>query len=380
MSRVGLLLTGGGARAAYQAGALRGISEILNQRETPFPIVTGISAGAINASYLSCYADDFRKATEGLWNLWSELRTDAIFKTSHFSLGRIGFRWMRDLVFGGVTGISKATFLLNADPLAKLLSERLDMERLKHNCDTGVLHGVAFTATNYKTGTAVSFYDGSQTIDQWLRTSRIGIRTELKLEHILASASIPILFPPVKVGSVFYGDGSVRMSAPLSPPIHLGADRVFSIGVRFYREPEATLKLNVESVMDSISLVDIAGVMLNSIFLDSLDTDLERMERINRTIQAMTEEQRRNHPNKLKEIPVYAVRPSADLGVLASGAFKEFPQSLRYLLRGIGGSHQKGWDLLSYLAFEADYTTKLLKLGFDDVMKERDQIRKFINS
>ncbi|MCM0606369.1 MAG: patatin-like phospholipase family protein [Xanthomonadaceae bacterium] len=378
MSRVGLLLTGGGARAAYQAGVLRGVSEILNQRECPFPVITGISAGAINASYLSCYADDFRKSTEGLWNLWSEIKTDTIFKTSRLSLFRIGIRWIRDLVFGGVTGISNATYLLNADPLAKLLAGKLDMERLKHNCDTGVLHGVAFTATNYKTGTAVSFYDGSQTIDQWLRTSRIGIRSDLKIEHVLASASIPILFPPVKLGNVFYGDGSVRMSAPLSPPIHLGADRVFSVGVRFYREPEETLKLNLESVMDSISLVDIGGVMLNSIFLDSMDADLERMERINRTIQTMTEEQKKNHPNRLKEIPVYAVRPSEDLGKLAAGAFKEFPQSLRYLLRGIGGSHQKGWDLLSYLAFEQDYTSKLLKLGYDDVLREADAVRKFI--
>ena len=378
MSKVGLLLTGGGARAAYQAGALKGISEILNQRETPFPIITGISAGAINASYLSCYADDFRKATDGLWDLWAGIRTDSIFKTGQMSLARIGFRWIRDLVFGGVTGVSNATYLLNADPLARLLAGKLDMERLKHNCDTGVLHGVAFTATNYKTGTAVSFYEGHQGIDQWLRTSRIGIRTELKLEHILASASIPILFPPVKVGNVFYGDGCIRMSAPLSPPIHLGADRVFSVGVRFYREPEATLKLNLESEMKSISLVDIAGVMLNSIFLDSLDTDLERMERINRTIRSMTEEQRNNHPNGLKEIPIFAVRPSADLGLLAAGAFKEFPASLRYLLRGIGGSHEKGWDLLSYLAFEKEYTVKLMQLGFDDVLKEADSVRKFI--
>lgn len=376
--RVGLLLTGGGARAAYQAGALRGLSDVLDQKTIPFNIITGISAGAINASYMACYADDFKKATEGLWELWQNLRTETIFRTSHYSITRIGLRWIRDLVFGGVTGISKATYLLNADPLAILLANRLDMDRLKANCDSGILHGVAFTATNYKTGTAVSFFDGNPSIPLWLRSSRIGYRERIRLEHVLASAAIPVLFPPVKIGQTFYGDGCIRMSAPLSPAIHLGADKVFSIGVRFFREPHDTYHLNIESQMDSISLVDIGGVMLNSIFLDSLDADLERMERINRTIRSMTEEQRRNHPNQLREVPIYAVRPSEDLGKMAGGAFKEFPQSLRYVLRGIGGSHEKGWDLLSYLAFEGDYTSKLLKLGYDNVLAESDKIRAFM--
>jgi len=378
MSKVGLLLTGGGARAAYQAGVLRGLSEILDTKRSPFPIITGISAGAINAAFMSCYADDFKKGTEGLWNLWENLKTESIFKTSSFSLTRIGLRWIRDLAFGGVTGISKSTYLLNASPLAELLTGKLDFERMEHHCRSGILRGVAFTATNYKTGTAVSFYDGDESINPWLRTNRIGIREKIRVEHVLASAAIPILFAPVKVGEVYYGDGCIRMSSPLSPVIHLGADKVFSIGVRFYREPEVTMQLNLESTMDSISLVDIGGVMLNSIFLDSLDTDLERMERVNRTIRSMTEEQKRNHPNQLREIPIYAVRPSTDLGAMASGAFKEFPQSLRYMIRGIGGNHNKGWDLLSYLAFEGEYTSKLLMLGFDDVMKERDNVRKFV--
>jgi NTE family protein len=379
-SNIGLVLTGGGARAAYQAGVLKGIAEILGNHAgitAPFNILVGTSAGAINSSLLAAKAKNFQKSVDHLCQLWSELRTEQVVRSDFASLSALGIRWIRDLSLGGILGQSRSTYLLDAQPLWGFLAERIDFNAIKTNLSEGILRGLAVSATNYNSGTAVTFFDGAPEIQPWVRNFRLGQRTELTLKHVLASAAIPIFFQPVRLYESYYGDGCVRMTTPLSPAIHLGADRILAIGIRHQRPEDMTLELNQHGMMSQISLVDIAGVMLNAAFLDALDADIERMRRINITVSLLSEKARDQHPYKLRRIPLLALRPSQDLGTLASEQFERFPGMLRYLLKGIGASTAKGWDVLSYLAFDEAYTQRLIELGQADALAQHDEIEQF---
>lgn len=377
---VGLVLTGGGARAAYQMGVMRGIADVLGDRceTSPFQSIAGISAGAINACFLASKASCFREGVRAGFELWEGLRAEAILKTDVASLTRLAARWMRDLSLGGVFSNSHSTFLLDTDPLRRLLSERIDFDSIRQNIANHLLQGVGVTATNYRTGTAITFFEGDPSLEPWVRSARMGQRAAITLDHVLASAAIPILFRPVRLQDSFFGDGSIRLRSPLSPVIHMGAERIIAIGIRYLRPEELTREINVTPSMDQISVADIAGVMLNAAFMDSLESDIERLERINQTIALLTEERRIQHPHKLRKIPLLVIRPSQDLGTLASEQFQRFPLMLRYLLRGIGASNQKGWDLLSYLAFDQTYTRQLLELGQADALAHREEIARFL--
>ncbi|CAM6053785.1 unnamed protein product [Sphagnum tenellum] len=404
-TKFGLVLTGGGARAAYQAGVIKGVTEILGAKvpsalpstlpaavaevnpekppnhskliEPPFSILAGISAGAINTAFLASKAADFYGATQDLCKLWNELEIDLVLDTDFSTLGKIGARWLRDLSLGGVFGCSGANHLLETTPLKKFLEGYINFKEIKNNIHSKLIRGVALSVTNYKTGTAISYFDGHPSIEPWLRSSRIGLRTDLVLEHVLASASIPLLFAPVAIGHSFFGDGGIRMTSPLSPAIHLGADRILAIGIRYARPDSYVLEINQSQEMHSVTLADISGVLLNAAFLDTLESDIERMERINQTLALMPEELKKKHPQKLRSIPVLAIRPSQDLGTLASEQFHLFPRMLRFLLKGIGASDRQGWDLLSYLAFDKTYTGCLLDLGYHDAYQMKDQILEF---
>jgi NTE family protein len=376
---LGLVLTGGGARAAYQAGVLHGISELVPEGSPiPFRSIAGISAGAINAAFLAARATDFRAGSRHACALWSELRSDRILSTDLASVGKLAAGWMRDLGLGGAFRGSRSTFLLGTSPLTRLLQDQIDFLAIERHLRDGVLHGVAISATHYKTGTAISFFEGDPAIENWVRSSRLGKRARLTLQHVLASASIPVLFQPVRLEDSFYGDGSIRLRAPLSPAIHLGAEKILAIGIRYYRPEDDTRELNEVSSMEKITVADIAGVMLNATFMDALESDVERLERINQTIALLTEENRLKHPHKLRTIPILTIRPSRDLGSFASEQFSRFPAMLRHLLKGIGASDESGWDLLSYLAFDSTYTQRLLELGYEDAMARRQEIREFL--
>ncbi len=379
-SHIGLVLTGGGARTAYQTGVLKGIAEILagsSRITSPFSILVGTSAGAINSSLLAAKAENFQDAINYLCQLWGELQTDQVVRSDFASLGALGIRWIRDLSLGGMLGQSQSTYLLDAQPLRHFLAERIDFDAIKTNLNANTLRGLAVTATNYHSGTTVTFFDGVPEIQPWVRKFRLGQRSELTLKHVLASAAIPIFFPPVRLYESYYGDGCVRMTTPLSPAIHLGADRILAIGIRHQRPEDMTQEINQQSTMSQISLADIAGVMLNAAFLDALDADIERMHRINITVSLLSERAREQHPYKLRDIPLLAIRPSQDLGTLASEQFERFPAMLRYLLKGIGASSAKGWDLLSYLAFDKAYTQRLIELGYGDALAQHDEIKQF---
>lgn len=377
-TNVGLVLTGGGARAAYQAGVLQGISEICPAGATPLRTITGISAGSINAAFLAARATDFRQATQAACGLWEGLQMGDILKTDVVSLSRLGIRWMRDLSLGGAFGGTRSTFLLDTNPLGTLLHREVDFASIAENIKNRVLDGVAVSATHYKTGTAITYFDSAHPVEQWVRSSRLGKRAELSLNHVLASASIPVLFQPVRIGDSFYGDGSIRLRAPLSPAIHLGADKVLAIGIRYFRPEDSTLELNETSRMDHITISDIAGVMLNAAFMDTLESDVERLERINATVALLSDENRKKHPHKLRYIPLLVIRPSKDLGTFAKGQFQHFPAMLKHLLKGVGASEERGSDLLSYLAFDGKYTKPVIELGYSDAMARKQEIIEFL--
>lgn len=378
--KIGLVLTGGGARAGYQAGVLKGIAEIIRPKSGdswPFHALVGTSAGAINSAFLASKSGgSFAEAATALDRLWSALTAEKVVRSDVLTLTTLGMRWLRDLSLGGLLGNSRSTHLLDASPLREFLNQQIDFTAIRANLQKGALHGLAISATNYLTGTTVIFFDGAASIKPWVRSSRVGIRTRITLNHVLASAAIPVFFQPVKLDGAYYGDGCVRLTTPLSPAMHLGADRVLAIGIRHQRSDNLTLKLAQSGEMSAISLVDIAGVMLNAAFLDALDTDIERMQRINKTIAALRQAGK-EHPDKLREVPLLILSPSQDLGGLASEQFNRFSNMLRYLLKGIGASTEKGWDLLSYLAFDEAYTNRLLELGYQDALAQRDAVERF---
>jgi NTE family protein len=375
-----LVLTGGGARGSYQAGVLLGIAEVLGDSQFPFQIISGVSAGAINGAFLAGRQESFSDSVQHLCELWSELRTKAVVKTDPLSLGWLAARWMKDLGSGGAFGQGSATHLLDSTPLRELIRSHVDFQKLKSNVTSGQLHGVCFTATNYRTGTAVTFYDGAPSIEPWARSARLGRRVDLALEHVLASSSIPIFFKPVPSSGSYWGDGGVRLGTPLSPAIHLGADRILAIGIRYARPDERVYQLNEGGALGEITLADIGGVLMNALFLDALDSDVERLQRINQTVDLLSSEKTVQHPAKLRKIPLLAIKPSRDLGSLAADQFKNFPWVLRHLLRGTGAGKDKGWDMVSYLAFDRSYTSKLIEVGREDALKLREEILRFFTT
>jgi NTE family protein len=378
--RVGLVLSGGGARGAYQAGVLSGISEIIGQDygDQPFPIITGISAGSINASYLASASVSFKQQAGRLVQMWSELASDQVIRTNPITLGRLGFGWLKDLSTGGLLGHPQSTHLLDSSPLEAFLKKRIDFNQLRRNIDSKVLDGVSVTATSYATGTSVAFFD-SRDLTSWSRSARIGVKTTLALEHVLASSSIPIFFKPVRIGKSFFGDGGIRSASPLSPAIHLGAERIIAIGVRHPRDNVEAKEINQQVVMKDIAMADIAGVLLNSLFLDALEFDHERLARINETVGLLEALTPAREGYSLRKISTLLFLPTVDLGAMAANHFERFPAVLKYLLKGIGASKDNGADMLSYLAFDQAYTQSLIEVGYKDAMAKREEIVSFFD-
>ena len=378
----GLVLSGGGARAAYQAGVLKALADILAENgihEQPFQIFTGESAGAINVSLLAAYADDFQQGAQQLWNCWAELSMEDILATNPVSLLSNAGRWVTELGMGGLFPKHGPAYLLDNAPLKKYLAPKINFGRIRELLHDNRFLGLGISVTNYATGSAITFYNSSHGVAPWARSHRLGLHAELKLDHVIASTAIPILFPAVKIGQSFYGDGSVRMKAPLSPCIHLGANSILAIGLRYYRTAQQTQEINASWRMNSISLADVAGVLLNAGFLDNLEGDLERLERINLTLNLIPKERHKDLPNELHPIETLALRPSEDLGQLASESLNSFGTMLKFLLKGLGSARSSSWDLVSYLAFDKAYTGKLLKLGYADGQAQKKTLLEFFS-
>jgi NTE family protein len=375
---LGLVLTGGGARSAYQVGALQALSHLVPPGPIPFRVLAGISAGAINAVALGSGAEDFQGTVEQLGKTWSALTPDRVYRTGALGLARIGTRWILDLSAGGLIGRSGINYLLDSRPLREFLEHAIPLGRMRRNIQAGRIRGIAVSATNYKSGIGVSFFDGAPEVAPWTRSSRVGIRTRIHLDHVMASASIPVFFPPVQIARNYYGDGCVRMQYPMSPAIHLGADRLLAISVRYLRPPAEAAASEAVERSDWMPVSEIAGVLLNAVFLDAIDSDFERLERINRTLAAVPRERLARSDLDVRPISALVLRPSQDLGLMAADEYGRFPGMLRYLLRNIGATGNTGEDLLSYLAFEPVYIRRAMELGFADTMARRDEIEAFL--
>ncbi|MEY4616644.1 MAG: hypothetical protein RJB66_1604 [Pseudomonadota bacterium] len=365
-----LVLSGGGARGAYQAGVLNATSEIASRlgQKRPFDIFVGNSAGAINASFLASQADNFIQATESLANLWSTLGADQVFRSDALSLGKIGFKWVRDLPLGGLTGFSPGPSLLDTAPLRELLQNNLDFPKIQSNITNGTLKALAVTAVDYQTSMATTFIQSAGLQPSWVRSKRYSEPAIIHTDHIMASAAIPLLFPPIEVNGRYYGDGCLRNHAPLSPAIHLGADKLLVVGVR--RQSEFQIP-KIQNQLKQPTLGRVINTLLNAVLLDGIELDVDRLKKINEFMgQIPTELHRQLNFRKLDFVWVH---PSIDIGQLAYDHAHRLPPFIRYLLRGLGSSDDSK-ETISYLLFDPTFCEKLMEAGYEDAMKKKEEI------
>lgn len=368
-------MTGGGARAAYHVGVLKAIAEITPAAApSPFQIICGTSAGAINAAALATHAHDYQTAVLRILNFWSNFHVNRVFRSDVFSLLKTATNWLIAMMSFGYISRNDKLYLLDRSPLIELLTENFTTKELQQAIDNGYLHALSITASGYSSHESVSFFQGHESISGWSRSRRHGARTEITVEHLLASSAIPFIFEPRLINREYFGDGSMRQTAPISPALHLGAKRVLVIGNRHESE-EISERVKMRQFP---SFGQIAGHALNSIFLDSLDADIERLSRINKTISLIPKEKREAHDITLRKIDVLVISPSQDIGALANRFADELPTTIRILLRGIGASKNSDSSLLSYLLFEQGYCRELIQLGYQDAMQQKEAIRQLL--
>jgi NTE family protein len=372
-SRTALVLPGGGARAAYQAGVLTAISEMLpDSTVNPFPILCGTSAGAINAATLACNADNFRAAVAAMNDVWRNMRARDVYRADPIGVAASGAHWLSSLALGWFIRRSPRS-LLDNHPLRELLMRRLDFGNIDRNIASGSLSAISITASGYTSGHSVSFFQARAEIEAWTRMHRFGSRDRLTVEHLMASAAIPFVFPAIRLHREWFGDGSMRQLAPVSPAIHLGAEKILVIGAG--RMTEKPARQRGESYP---TLAQIAGHAMSSIFLDGLAVDIERMQRINRTLSIIPEEIKQSGGMSLRPIETLVIAPSERLDYLAARHARALPRSVRLLLRGIGAMNRAGGALTSYLLFEQPYTRALIDLGYRDTEARKDEVRTFL--
>jgi len=373
--KAGLVLAGGGARAAYQVGALQALKEMLpDARPNPFPIICGTSAGAVNAGALAVNADHFGRAVDNLLEVWRHFQPHHVYRSDFPGVAANSLRWFAGFLFGAFLR-NKRISLLDNRPLESLLARSLDFARIQANIDAGALDAVAITCSGYTSGQSCSFFQGGEGTEAWRRSQRLGIRTKIGVEHLMASSAIPFLFPAHRLNREFFGDGSMRQIAPVSPALHLGADRVLVIGTARIRD-EAPQRTRGDLYP---SLAQIAGHVMNSIFLDSLAVDLERLERINRTISCVEPETLKRMGLSLHHVDVLVLTPSVPLDAIAVKHVANLPWSIRFLMRSVGAMRRGGANLASYLLFERGYCNELIALGYEDTMKRRDEVASFLD-
>jgi NTE family protein len=375
--KLGVIMSGGGARAAYQVGVLKAVARILpGNIPNPFPIICGASAGAINAASLAVYANNFQQAVRRMEYVWGNFHVQQVFRVDARGMLANWAKWWYSLLAGG-TRYPMSMF--DRAPLEQLLKRYLPCERIQQAIDAGWLHALSISASGYSSGQSVSFYQGTAELAPWKRATRIGCPTTITLDHLMASSAIPFVFEAVKVHREYFGDGSMRQIAPISPALHLGADKLLVIGVRQESEGQPT---RTTENSDYPSLAQIGGHVLSSIFLDSLEADLERLRRINETVRLIPVELRAQHNTRatmLRPVETLLIAPSQNLGEIAVRHKQHFPRNVRYLLRGFGAWKRGGGDLLSYLLFEKPYCRELIALGYHDALRRRAEIEAFFH-
>lgn len=366
----GLVLSGGGARAAYQVGVLSYIAE--KAPDVSFPIIVGVSAGAINAAFLAGHRGTPTENLQSLSNCWTSLSTERVFDTNFGVLGLSGARWLWTLGGGGTSLGPRVKGLLDTTPLRGFLEEQVRVEGIAMNVAEGRLRALGLTATRYATGQSVTFVQGGEDVPTWERVRRCGLPAKITVDHVMASGSIPLVFPAIPIDGEYYGDGSIRQAAPLAPAIHLGAQRLLAIATRYSPTLDEVRALARPGYPPPAQII---GAMFNSIFLDALEGDAERLNRVNRLIEALPPGT--PNPDGLRPIKLFVIRPSRDLGSLAEEHKSRLPRSLRFILRGLGIHRMRGAELLSYLIFEAPYIGRVMELGYEDALTHWDEIERF---
>lgn len=396
---LGLVLTAGGARGAYQAGVLKRIGEIPSLRRTPSPfkIVAGASAGAINGAMVAATSASFRDGTQLLAKLWSDLSVEKVFKADVLSLARSGLTLLGDLALGGVIGAGHAPSLLDASPLRGFLGQTLPLDGIAESIRRGRLYAIAIMATSYHSGKCFTFIQGQPGHPLWSKSRRVTLSVQLTLDHILASAAIPIVFQPVllksEVGDFYFGDGGLRLVNPFSPAIRLGASRVFAVGIRCHRSADDLSHAelmglgDLKPVMGRPPLSQICGVFMNAIFLDHLDTDLDHLRRMNELIRSYgsrpqgatgTTEAQPEVQEPMRAVEPLVINPSEDLAIVAKALSHRMPRLVRYILDGLGTPNAQSADLMSYLLFDSAYTRELIYIGYRDASEQIDEIAEFL--
>lgn len=374
----GLVLSGGGARGAYQVGVLSAIADIAQASgiHQAFDIYTGVSAGAINASFLAAGADEFATTTKDLVDLWSQLTSDQVFYSDISSIGKIGFNWVKSVSVGAMAGAIPGQALLDTAPLRKLIQERLPFAKIQNNIDRGSLQALAITALDYQSSAAITFVQGHEDVQDWEKSRRRSEKSQITAEHVMASSAIPLLFPPVGVDERYFGDGCIRNTAPCSPSIYLGAQKIMVIGVR-RQSRTAYDSMILQQTHKPPTVGRVLNVLLNSVLLDGVEVDIERLRKVNAMLDEIPSNVHSNLP--YKKVDFVWVSPSADIGAIAAEKHMKLPSIIRYLLKGLGSINDAS-EIVSYLLFDPSFCTQLIEIGYEDGMRQKEEIKSFLES
>lgn len=374
-----LILSGGGARAAYQTGVLRAVSDILPDLKDPFPIISGTSAGAINAVALAAHPGEFHDSVSDLVDTWEHLEIDNVFKSHWVDLCGGVLRGVGSLFNEGVAK-GKPLALLDNSPLRAFLTQLIPFDNIQNRIDAGKLRAICITAMGYNSGESVAFFQGPEGMRGWRRARRVGAPAKITIDHLLASSAIPSIFPAVYLSQEYFGDGAMRQMAPISPALHLGADRLFVIGVSSNRNPVSWSKRKVRP-KHSPSMAQILGQMFNSAFIDALEGDLEHMERVNDLLEMVDADQEHTKATRhLRPVDTLVISPTKPLDKIAGRHVRDLPKAMRFFLRKTGATASGGGSAVaSYLLFSHGYCKELMDLGYQDAMWERQAIEKFFS-